>query len=385
MNRYAKWIYLLTKRLYKKIAFLAILLLIPLIVLGIGIIAKQDSGFMKIALAQEDMDDALSDSIIAELEESENLILYNYYDTPEDAREAVESGKADAAWIFPKETKSKIDTFVKTKNQDDYIVTVVEREENVLLKLSHEKLASAIYKHCAQRLYINFVRDNLSVIDHISDERLMEYYDSFEVNTNLFEFTLPDENGVLPVSNVDYITAPIRGLLAVIVLMCGLAAALFYMKDQKNGTFGFISDSKKPFVETAGYLIAVLNVAVVVLAALALAGVWVSLLREILLIAIYIIICVLFCMLIRRITVGIKLLASILPLIAVASIVICPVFMDFKSVRLLQILFPPTYYINSVYNNNYIWYSLIYAAALALLIGLYDIVKSKRLFVHKKS
>ena len=70
-----KWMYMLTKRLYKKAVFVIILAIIPIVVLGVSIIAKQDSGFVTIALAQEDNSNKASNEIITELLNDKKLIL----------------------------------------------------------------------------------------------------------------------------------------------------------------------------------------------------------------------------------------------------------------------------------------------------------------------
>lgn len=383
MKKSFKWIYLLTKRLYKKMTFLLILLLIPVIVLGIGAIARQESGFVKIALAQEDASDELSGEIINELKESSQLILYTCYDSPSAAADAVKSGKADAAWIFPKETKSRIELFTKNQNPDNYIVTVLEREENVLLKLSHEKLSGVIYKHCARTMYINYVRENVEVLYYVDDDRLMDYYESYKTGSNLFSFTLPDSETVVPVMEVDYLTAPLRGLLGIMIVVCGIAAALFYLKDEKNGVFALFRASKKPLIEAACLMVALISVGIAVIIALLFAGVAVSFFRELWIMALYVIICTLFCMLIRRLTCSIKQLATVLPLLIVSLIVVCPVFFDFDFAKSLQLLLPTTYYINSVYNNMYIYYSLIYAAFIAVLIFAFEAIKTKKILWWK--
>ena len=51
MKRMGKWLLMMTKRLYKKPTFVVILILIPVLVLGYGLVAAEDSGMVTIALA----------------------------------------------------------------------------------------------------------------------------------------------------------------------------------------------------------------------------------------------------------------------------------------------------------------------------------------------
>ena len=89
IKRYLKWFQMLSLRLYKKPSFLAILVIIPLCVIGFGLAAKGDSGFVHIILAQKDDGDKVSDKIIEELLNESSIIRYSVAKSPEAAEEAV--------------------------------------------------------------------------------------------------------------------------------------------------------------------------------------------------------------------------------------------------------------------------------------------------------
>ena len=54
MKKALLWLWMLTKRLYKKPTFLVILVLIPALVLCYSAAAKEESGMITVALASED-------------------------------------------------------------------------------------------------------------------------------------------------------------------------------------------------------------------------------------------------------------------------------------------------------------------------------------------
>ena len=60
MKNIGKWFLLLNKRLYKKATFLLILILIPLLVIGYGAVARDESGLFTVALACKGEDDTAS-------------------------------------------------------------------------------------------------------------------------------------------------------------------------------------------------------------------------------------------------------------------------------------------------------------------------------------
>ena len=70
-------------------------------------------------------------------------------------------------------------------------------------------------------------------------------------------------------------------------------------------------------------------------------------------------------------------LGTVLPLIIVASLVICPVFFDVGELRHAQYALPPTYYINAVYDHRYLVYMAAYTLLAAALVWLLRSAKSR--------
>lgn len=378
MRKLGMWFLLLTKRLYKKITFILILLLIPTLIFALGIAAQEDSGLIRVALAQEDASDALATEIIHDLASDSRLIYYVKCDTPEAAVSLVKHGKVDSAWIFQENLQEKIDTFARTKSEKDAFVRVVEREETVPLRISHEKLAGTLYRYCSESLYLQFTREEVPQLDSLSDEVMLSYYDGFFVNDNLFEFSYLDSSeSTKDALNTGYLLTPIRGLLAIMVMLCGLATSMYFMQDDQRGSFAWIPQHKKSFVEFGYQMISILNVAIVMLLSLRLIGLTTSFLREVLMLLLFSVSCALFCMVLRQICGKIKVLGTLTPLLTVSMIAICPVFFDFKSTRGLQLLFPPTYYINAVHNKKFLLYMVIYCLCTGLIYKLLQMKKTK--------
>lgn len=368
MKRFLMWLFLLNKRLYKKPAFIAVLVLIPLLVAAMGIVSRSDSGFINIALAQENPDDEISSTIVSELLSGNRLIRFTEYDQPSAAVNAVSMGGADAAWIFPADMQKKVERFVDSRFASDYVVSVVEREQNVALRLSHEKLSGVLFKYCSNTLYINYIRENVPQLDGLSEEQLMKYYDDFIMDGELFSFEYPkNSSSAQNVQNIGYLLAPMRGMLAVVVVLCGLSAAVFYIQDERNGTFSWIPQRKRSLVAFASQFITVVNVSAVMLISLGVIGLTVSLAREVLMLLLFALCTTLFCMVLSQIFHSVKSLGTVSPLAVVIMIAVCPVFFDIKSLRVLQFAFPPTYYINSAYNNKFLVFSLIYCVSCALI------------------
>ena len=358
MKKAFYWFFLLNKRLYKKPVFVIILALIPVLVFSFGTAARGESGFIRIALAQTDKNDVLSGDIVSGLLERDSLILFTEAATPDEAVNMVKNGTADAAWVFPSDTKARVETFSASQLESNYVVDVFQREDTIPLKLACELLSSEFFSHCSRTMYINYIRENIKEFDSVSDKELYKYYDELEKDNELFQFSDAEENNLSDSKN--YLLSPLRGLLSIIVLLCGLAATLFFIQDKKSGTFSFVPENKLPIIGFICQLIAILNVGIVMFISLFVSGLSVSFAREVITLFLFCIFCASFCSLLHTFVNDIKFLGALIPLLVILSIAICPVFFDFNSVNSLQQLLPPTHYINATYDNTALLYMVIY-------------------------
>ena len=73
-RRFFLWYGLLSKRLLKRPAYLAVLLLIPLFALAISLFSRQDSGALTIALSVEDQSDPLAAAITDRLLSGDSIL-----------------------------------------------------------------------------------------------------------------------------------------------------------------------------------------------------------------------------------------------------------------------------------------------------------------------
>ena len=100
IKRILFWYYILNKRMLKKISYLVILLLIPLLTFMITTSSHGESGFLTIALAAEEPDDPTAQRIIDRIDNDSQVIQYIHCDSVEDAESSVKTGKANFAWII---------------------------------------------------------------------------------------------------------------------------------------------------------------------------------------------------------------------------------------------------------------------------------------------
>jgi len=361
VQKLIKWFLLLNKRLYKKTAFVLILVVIlASVCLFKFALGDNDGGFLNIVLVNENKSDKISTNIVKDLLSEDSLILFSQASSYSEAVKMVKSGSADSAWIFSENTTQNVEDFSKTKSAKNSIVTVVEREPNVFLRLSREKLTSKLFRYTARAGYLGYIRKNITQFEDLNDDELMTYFDNIEISDDLFIFDNPvkTENNS---ANSGYMTAPVRGFLGILVLLCSMASALYYMQDIKHHTFDLVPETKLTYVSFASIMIATLNVATVSFLALLFSGMSGAFLKELLILLGFAVASTAFSMLLIRIFSNINLFSAVIPIFVIIMIAVCPVFFEFKEVRFISLLFTPTYYVKALYDVWYLLYMLLYS------------------------
>ena len=363
------WLLLLTKRLYKKPAFLAIIIIIPAIVLAYSFVAQNDSGMMTIVLSAQNSESQLSQRIIDEFENSSDIIRFIHEKDPMIAEEMVFNGAADSAWILSSEIETELQAFVSGHYTGKGVVRVVVREETVPILLANEKLSGEMFVECARTCFVNYLRENEPALQAESDETLLKYFDGMDFEEELFSYSYI--NGAASEKNArNYLLMPVRGLLSVIVLISAMAAAMFFISDDNSGLFSWVSLKKKLYVELGCQIIAVSNIMFCVLAALISAKLHVEIYKELIVAVSYIFCCAVFGQFIRLLGRNLQAIGMLIPLLSMIMIVICPVFISIPGIKGVQLLFPPTYYLYAIYDLTYVEYMFLYTVGIWLLYKL---------------
>ncbi len=364
VKRITAWLLLMTKRLYKKPVFLIILAMIPTLTFCYGAVAQQESGMLTVAIARED-DDPLAIKAMEDLAADKNLILFKTCASVEEAEDMVRNYQADAAWIFKAELTKKIDRFAARPSSYRAFIQILERETTVPLMLAREKLSGVVFGDTSRAFYLEYLRDNIKEAKKLSDEELLTHYEAMVASNTLFEFAyLDSDEPVEDVQDANYLLTPVRGLLAVLAVLCGLATAMYYIRDERAGAYAWIPERKKAAVEFGGQMVSVLNVAAVTVLSLWAAGLNVSMGREVAMALLYALCVAVFSMTVRRLLGSLRGVGVLMPMLIVVMLVICPVFFDLGALRELQYLFPATYYIGGAYSDRYLRLMLVYTLVL---------------------
>lgn len=377
MKTMLKWFWLLNKRLYKKPAFLILMAVVPVCVLVLSFAAARDSGFLHIALGQENPQDPISSQIVNSLQKENSLIRFTVTDSPAAAREMVMTGQADVAWIFPEDMQQRIDTFLGNKTRRNAVVRVVERETTVFSRIAQEKLVSELYVYCAKAQYLRYARSAYEELEDVSDEKLLEVYGAVALSEDLFVFEDVQGN-TRQTQSENYLIAPVRGLLATLICLSAGAATVFYMRDEQLGTFSLVKESRRLPVSFGCVMIAALNMSVMAVIALGISGLLKNVVWELLAMVLYCGCCAGFWLLLKELLRSIKRLCAVMPILLLAMVALCPVFVQFAFTQKVSYLLPPTYLICSGQDRRYLLYMAAYAVGLLGITALLQTLKNKR-------
>ncbi len=369
------WYFMYSKRLLHKVSFIVLLCLIPALVpLSYSIMSSENSSMLHIVLCAQD-NDPTSTKAIDSLTESNGIIKYTLCSSEVEARDTVRNHKADAAWIFVSDFGAKLDSYT-AKEHSDPLVHIIMREDSVPLQISREMLYGSFYADLSYSLYRNFLLDALGSDEDVSESEFRNVYTTVQRKGNIIN--VKQLNDEVKRIHTNYLTAPIRGLLSLMVVLCTVAAAMYYLQDQAENKYAWLPPHKRLIPAFASCLSAAVFSAAAVFVALQISGVSVGFGRELLAIILYLLTSTAFCLVLCTLFRSPGNLGTTIPGIVIAMLVLSPVFFSGKGMQFIRVLLPSHYYLYSVYDSSYFIWSVVYCLAAFALAVLLNIIVNMR-------
>lgn len=373
MRRVCIWCLLTEKRLLKKISYIAVLMILPVLMLGLRRASKEEAGMVSIGLCTEDGTGSLSDQIIQRMMEEGGILKYKRYETEAMAMKAVRAGEVDAAWIFPQDLEKDLEKLAAQKRVSP-VVRVVEREDSVALVFTREVLCSRIFPEFAYETYRDFVRDHVGE-DFLTEEELKAYYQERLMEGSLFQAEYLDGSVG---EEENYFLAPVKGILAIWLVLAGFAALLYHLMDERNGVYDGVPRKRRLLYSFGLQGVVLLNGGIVYILACMALRVFANPLREVPLLLLFLTCIACFCnvmgLLIRKIE-GIGVLIPVFVLLMVAF---CPIFLNIRKFWMVQSLLPPYLYLKALHGNAYVLPMACYALGGFGLCALINGIKYRR-------
>lgn len=346
MKKLFIWYLMLNKRLLKKPGFLIILALIPLLALLMTLsVQKVDNGFLNIAIYYGDNEDASSKEILSSFDTSESdLFKYTVCTSENEAVDLVAKDKADMAWIFKDNISKEIKRLAS--GAGNTLVTVYEKEEGTILKLAREKIYATLYPVICYEMYNDYIDTTLEIPD-VPTEVRDEMYNYYDEEYSLVEFvTFGEETTVAKKTN--YLTTPLKGITAVLMLLCGLASTMYFIADDKAGRFSRLNAPYRVAVMWVSNFCALCFAGIFTTISFIFSNNYTSFITETFVMILYILITASFCTFMGALIPSQKGFSVLIPILLIACMVFCPIFISIRSNVLLQNLLPPYHFLHSL-------------------------------------
>lgn len=364
---------LLIKRLFKRPSFIFMLLMVPVFVLLLrGQGTDDGTKLLDIGVYIEDNADSDALKLMDSLLESDSSFKFREFDSKDDMLDRLKKSEIYEAVVIPADFSDTLNRLVSYKNIDNPIEIYI-REQGVSHKLIREVINSNIFPQMALKTTEKFLRDVEGI--NISESELQTMFEANYPDVQLFVMVYAD--GTIASEEFDLILMPLRGILAVWLVICVLAASMYFIKDERNGLFIWISGGIKLSQKILYYLAVMLPAALAYFIAIGVSSLMVNVLREIGMLVLYVAALIALSNVVRILCRNIKNIGIMIPLFAILSLVFSPVFIDVKF-EAINVCLPSYYYLKSVHNNSYIIELMIYIVVVfAIWIGL-EMLKQRR-------
>ena len=369
MKRMGMWILLMTKRLMKKPSFIIILVLLPVILVMYRFIITEDDGTIRACVYVPEGSEAFTEKLADNLADAEFSARFYLVDSEDDLYSDVIAGRAEVGYILPKDLKERF----LTKNWDSAVRMVVS-DTSQMAPFVNEFVTVVIYTDMMEEYIADYLvnRSGLELSDEeirpIIRENLLKQADS----GSLFDIAYRDYYKNEEVSREEvmaenYLMKPIRGTVALFVLLAGLAGLVFWFQDNAEGRFKVMSHEKRPVINYGSLLLPTALSAIVGMVCILIAGLCENIFLELLTMLLYVIFVTGVCEIIRVIVPSVNAVCAAIPILAIASYLCCPILIDLKKVlpvvSYLRKILPPDYYLET-FNGTKLW---VLAAATAVV------------------
>lgn len=360
-----KWFFAFVKRLLRKKSFLFTLLLIPILTYAFTLSSEDESGVMKIAISSRDSECKNYNSILSEIKNGKkSALLFVEYEDPYDAKKAVRNGKADCAWIFEDDFEKQCKKYA-SGDKSATLCEVILKEDTSFTKLAREKLYSLLYKAISFDIFSQFMDERDIQNENFNEETYRKYFDKVKsgMNENLINVTFFG-NEEKSTDDVNYLTSPLKGLLATAMLISCYAAMMFSLEDEREGKYACFPLSRRLSIHFLFVFSAGVIVSIAVFASLIISNNTEKAVYDMLMLLLYTFMCVFFCTFIGILCRTSSRMCALLPLLIAGVVCLCPIFLNTNGFAALKMFLPTYHYMQTLLDSSNLTLALIYTFCL---------------------
>ena len=366
MKIYFIWFRLMMKRMIKKPAFLLFLLILPLMSFLIDRLGQGESAGVAAGICLEAEED-MQQEFLSILKEQEGILQFRLYEEEAKLREAVEKGELDCGVLLRRDLWNGLDAGAWQNT-----ITLYVTASSSMTEIVKEKIASVVFTIYSEENYSSYIAQSkvfTAAEEAAVKEEIVSFakaaYEAHLLDGSTFAFQYLGNSGGIQETTQEAVfpvSFRLRGILAVCIFLSGLCGLLTDWKDREERRFvRFVP----PVLTTmVNIWVPTIYTSVVALFSLLLtkqaaffatgyskgtASLLAGVGKEAGAFLFYQFIIVFYCSIIRVVLKKQEAIAAAIPLLTLASIVCCPVWIRLAVYlpffRVLEKLFPATYYL----------------------------------------
>lgn len=338
LKKFNSWITVIFKMTISNRAFIALIILIPVLCFAVGKISTMTSADeTALIYLYARFEDSFSSAILDELEGEHDGYSFVIADSEEQIETEVSDHTALCGYIFEEDIPERIAAGNYDKN-----ITVVERVGNLKTDIINEMVFSCYYEKFAE-CYIE------SEMPSLDTDVFEENYSRYVVNSE-FNYTIEQvEEAPENTSSAIYVA---RNIIAIILCVFGMLLLGSFISDSEKGLLRAVSPNLRLL-----FRITYFAVPFALLTPLALLGLFLQDMHggfggELIDIVLYNLLLIILCTVFSYIVRKRQIVLGLIPVLTVLFIVICPVIADFSEyvpvIGLLRYVCPPYFYIRGL-------------------------------------
>jgi len=367
------WAVLLNKRFLRRPLFLLLLALVPLLVAVVYTLPRENGSLIRVAVCAPGKEDKAADQAIRHLVSDRSPVVYYYRcSTKSQLKADVKSGKARLGYVFPEKLSALFDAYGSMDDTDvssalailgnvmgsgskglqKYAITVVCGSNDVVTKLAREQLYGMLFDDLEESVLLSWMDAHAADFPDSAKQRdafLKKAMDDYRISYNFIRLSYLDGETIQDDQTGDYMSAPIRGLLCILLVLTAFASNLFLMQDIDSGRLVWMKQGRRALFHYFCHLVPVADAGIAVWLALSFSDTFLGVSKELPAYLLFLLCAVGFANLIRVLLRRMTLYSACLPIVLMGCLFLTPVFMDLVVFEPVQILLPPYLYLKSLH------------------------------------
>ena len=373
IRRFFVWLFLTAKRFLKKPSFVLIFLMLPAVLLLYRALITADDGKLHVAVYFEEKDE-FATIYLRELSENvPELFVFYECEEEEDLYSDVAAARAECGYVFDASLAEKLLT-----DEWQGLITAVVSERTVYGEFVNEIAYVKLIRILGKDLMMQYLAGKSGdTLDLEETERLLQkkFGEGLASNKLVEYVTTATRDGELVIEEkkhdaISVLTKPIRGTVAIFVLLTGLAGLVFWYQDDAEGRFRVMARERRPLISFASILLPTAMSGIVGLVCLGISGLWTSTGRELIAMFLYVLLVAGMCNIMRFLIPTVHAVCAMIPILVLISYLCCPIMLDialtFPAIRYVRAVLAPQYYLRIFEGGRVI----VLAAATAVLLGI---------------